>query len=535
MGEIADSEIIPDTASQNQEESEPTDDVDLRRHGWRYARTLAIGFIILQLSGLRIPGIFADDPFTLKVLNNAIDLSLVYFTFVIPIAIVVYILAWVFLQLIRRRAINTDFQLSIDFIISSSLVVTLIVNLGTFLSWTSAFLASPTYDIPLLSLVENSIIILSMFFLALGIFYRFLSRLYLKMLSKPKLSTAYLRGSGRMVDRAIGPILGLVTAISMHSLAQLWILAIPLFVQLFTQYEKIQADMELALLDQDMFPKGDVREPIPYIVSLVPRQKFVYEQFRFSMKPLSRWIVLSIGIVTTLYITTTIDTTSVLAFLFGIEDRFYTSGVNPFNYWNLALGVAIFSTALHILTYLFYRLRSFERPEGHVLSPRHKLEWIVDLGVTAVAATLLVFYLLPQIGLEPWNTMRLELFWNLHYAFTPGYTIWSSTVVATVFQVSIALLLTGLIMRIVGNAMGFLGKDEMNTLKWHLRSGKILLIGISFAIGINLLLTGGMFFGVVSSGIVVAGLTLLLSTMMFSKTRMQEIDWFDVGGERSEE
>jgi len=530
MGEIVDSEIIPVTTNQDHEDSKSTDEVDLRRHWWRYARTITIGFLVLQLSGLQIPGIFAEDPFVIKALNNAIGLSIVYFTIVIPIAIVVYILGRVMFQILKGRSINQNRRLFIDFIISSSLVVTLIVNLGTFLSWTSAFLASPTYDIPFLSLIENSIIILSMFFLALGIFYRFLSRLYHEMFSKPKLSTAYLRESGRMVDRAIGPILGLVTAISMHTFTQLWILAIPLFIQLFTQYEKLQADMELSFLERDMFPTGDVREGIPSIVALVPRQKFVYEQFRFSMKPLSRWIVLSIGIVTFLYLTTTTDAISVLAFLFGSEDNYLTTGVNPFNYWNIALGVAILTTGLHILTYLIYRLRSYERPEGHVLSPRHKLEWMLDLGVSASVIVLLVFYLLPQIGPETWNTMRLELFWNLHHAFTPGFTIWSSTVVATVYQVCIALLLAGLIMRIVGNVMGFLGRDEMTALKWQVRSGKILLVGISLAIGINLLLTGGLFFGVVSGGIVVTGLTLLLSTMMFAHTRMQEIDWFDDGG-----
>ncbi len=531
MGETTDSEIIPETVSQGQEVPKPKGEVDLRRHGWRYARAMTIGFVMLQLSGLQIPGYYSEDPL-LTALNNAIDLSLVYFTIVVPIGIVTYILGRVVLLLSQRRALSTDRTILIDFIISSALVVTLIVNLGIFLSWASAFLASPIYDIPILSLIENSIIILSMFFLALGVFYRFLSRSYLKIFSKPKLSLAYLRDSGRMVDRAIGPILGLVTAVVMNTFAQLWILAVPLAIQLFTQYEKLQSEAELENSNRNMFPLGEIREPIPNIVALVPRQKFVYEQFRFSLKSLSRWIILSVGVVTALYFISTSDAGNILTFFSG-ENQYDPSGVNPFKYWNAALGVAIFSTGLFIVIYLVYKLRSCERPEGHVLSPRLRAEWMIDLGVSAVVVALQAFYLLPQIGLETWNSMRLDLFWNLHHQFTLGYTLWSSTIVATVFQVCIALILVGLILRIVGNTRGFLGKEEMTALKWQLLSGKILLVGISLAIGINLLLTGGMFFGIVSGRILVAGLTLLLSTMMFSHARMQEIEWFDVGGDRS--
>ena len=533
MGETIEPEINSFTEILDQEVSESKIVVDLRRHGWRYARAFVIGFIVLQIAGLRTPGFYSDDPFILLTITRALDLALVYFTIVVPIGIVVYVLGRVFLLALQRRHLNMDLRLLLDFIITSALVITLLVNLGIFLSWTSAFLASPTYDIPILSLTENSIIVLSMFFLTLGVFYRFLSRSYLRIFSKPKLSLAYLRESGRMVDRAIGPILGLVTAAAMNTFTQLWILAIPFAIQLFTQYEKMQSEAELEDSDRNMFPEGEIREPIPHIVTLTPRQKFVYEQFRFSMKTLSRWIVLSVGIVTALYFISTSDAVFVLRLILGYPDYFYISMVNPFDYWSASLGVAIVSTGLFIVVYLFYKLRRIERPEGHVLSPRHRLEWLLDLGISAVAIALLVIYLLPQIGLDTWNSMRLELFWNRHYTYTLGYTPWSALVVATTLQVYISLILVGLILRIAGNTMGFLGKNEMTALKWQSRSGKVLLVGASLAIGNQILLTGDLYFGIISAGVALLGLTLLLVTMMFSHSRMQEIKWFDVGGEGS--
>ena len=530
MGEIADSETTPDTNSQDQEISELKVEVDLRRHGWRYARAIVIGFLILQLAGLRVPGENMFDTYAVYLFNKAAELTIVYLAIVLPIGIIVYILGRVVLLISKRRGLNKEIQLLLDFVISSALVVTLIVNLGIFLSWTSAFLASPIFDIPILSLIENSIVILSMFFLALGVYYRFLSRLYLRVFAKPKLSSAYLRESGRMVDRAIGHIVGLVTAVSMSTFTHLWFLAIPLLIQLFTQYEKIQVETGL---ERNMFPLGEIREPIPSIAAMVPRQKFVYQQFRFSLKPLSRWIILSVGLVTGLYFISTTEASSILTFVLGSEDYYYTSVVNPFIYWSVAMGIAILSLGTFIVIYLVYSLRKFERPEGHILSPRHRFEWLADLGVSAVAFALLMFYLLPQIGIGTWNSMRLNLFWNPHHPITPGFALWTPTLIASLFQVCSVLILVGVILRMVINAMGFLGKEEITVLRWQLQSGKILLVGVSLAIGINVLLTGGMYFGVVSGGIVMAGLALLLATMMFSKARLQEIAWFDVGGERS--
>ena len=235
---------------------------------------------------------------------------------------------------------------------------------------------------------------------------------------------------------------------------------------------------------------------------------------------------------TGIYFISTADAANVLGRLLGNSDYFYTSGINPFDYWSSALGLAITSTGLFIFTYLVYKLRRIERPEGHVLSPRHRLEWLVDLAASIVTIALLVIYLLSQIGIETWNSMRLELFWNRYHEFTPGYLPWSALVVATTLQVYIALILVGLILRIVGNTMGVLEKNEMTALKWQLRSGKILIVGASLAFGIQILLTGGLYFGLVTAGIVLTGLSLLLATMMFSHTRLQEIEWFDDGGRR---
>jgi hypothetical protein len=533
LSDTSEQAIVPEIISQNQEPSEPKIEVSLRRHGLRYVRAFAIGFIVLQIAGLCIPGDYSDEPFIMFALNNALDLSLVYLTIVVPIGIIVYLLGRVILLLSQRRSLPADNRLLFDFVISSSLVITVIANLGIFLTWTNAFLPSPIYDIPILSVLEGGIVVASMFFLALGVFYRFLSRLYLTLLDKHGLGFAYLRESGRMVDRAIGPMLGFMTAAVPGTLAYLWPLSIPLAVLLLTQSEKIQSEAELAPLAIEMFPSGMIREPVPKMSASQPQEKLIYEQFRFSMKKLTRWMILSIGIVMMIYFVTTSDALAILAYVLGIPSGFYVSIVNPFYYWSSALGAAICSAGLFILLCLFNNLRRIERPEGHVLSPRHRFEWLIDFGISVIAIALLMIYSLPQIGIETWTSMSTELFWNYFYDYTPGYMPWASLVVATAFQVSILLILVGLALRVAGNAVGFLGKEETTALKWQLRSGKVLIVGVSLAIGNQIVLTGGFYFGIISEGLVMIGLTLLLVTMIFSYARMQEIRWLDAGGEGS--
>ena len=97
MGEIADSETTPDTNSQDQEISELKVEVDLRRHGWRSARAIVIGFLILQLAGLRVPGENMFDTYAVYLFNKAAELTIVYLAIVLPIGIIVYILGRVVL------------------------------------------------------------------------------------------------------------------------------------------------------------------------------------------------------------------------------------------------------------------------------------------------------------------------------------------------------------------------------------------------------------------------------------------------------
>ena len=297
--------------------------------------------------------------------------------------------------------------------------------------------------------------------------------------------------------------------------------------------EKLQAEEELSLYHTDVFPQGKIREPIPIILELESNDRIVYEQFRFSMKKLSRWMMLSVVIVMLLYFIVTMDAIIILELTFFPPSGSYQvagSLLDPFPYWSAALGAAIISTGLFILQFLISKSKGNDSPKGHALGPKHRFEWLIDFGVGIVAIVLSMIYLLPQVGLDTWNSMAMELFWNRHNTVTPGYAPWAALVAASTFQVSIALVIAGLVLRVSSNAFGFLGRNEATALKWQIRSGLVLIVGVSLAIGTQILLTGGYYFGILSGVFVMAGLSLLLASMTFSNARLQELNWFESGG-----
>ncbi len=536
MGEehIINDSIPNDVSSQVSEIPEPKSDVKFKQHGISYIRSFVIGYIILQIAILHAPELYylPYTPISLQlILNDIIDQTMIYLLYIVPLGIIVYLVCRILLLILNKGQISSAKVLILDFVLTSSLIITLVLNLGFLLGWTGAFLASPIFDIQIISLIQNVIVIGTMFFLVLGLFYRFLSRLNQSLYNNKLLGLVYLRDSGRMVGRAIGPLLGFSVAILTPTISQLWILVIPMIVLFVTQYERLQSDSDLSKLSPNMFPTGKIREKMPVITQSQPQEKIIYEQFRFSIKKLSRWLIGSIVLVMILYFTNTTDILVIL-FLFVVPPSgIYYSNVNPYIYWTIALEVSIFAIMLFIFTYHFYRFRNKSETQGKTLSPRHRLEWLADFGISIIAFVLFILYMIPQIGFAVWSDMSQNLFYNTFYQFTPGYTPWAGLVLATIFQITIVVILIGIILRLIGDALGFLERNELSALRWQLNSGKILITGMSLAIGYQILLSGGLYFGLVPPTLIISCLILIIVTMLFSFARIHDIRLSKVGGE----
>ena len=199
MSEVADDSFVTEPVSQETIPPISSAEVSLRAHAMKYVRAFMIGFFVMQFMAIELPSIYEGGLDFQLIQDNAVSLSLDYLMFVVPIGLAVYIIGRVILLLARQRGFSGNRSLFIDFVLSAALMVTLFVNLGVYLDWTSAFMASPIFDIPIYSLFESAIVIASMFFLALGLVYRFMSRLNQSFTTNRAFGLVYLRESGRMV------------------------------------------------------------------------------------------------------------------------------------------------------------------------------------------------------------------------------------------------------------------------------------------------------------------------------------------------
>ncbi|MFX0107605.1 MAG: hypothetical protein ACFE7R_04920 [Candidatus Hodarchaeota archaeon] len=577
-----------------------------------YARVLVIGFGLMLLLAFAFP---LGPLYTINILPRFFtlaELAITYLTVIVPVGLAVVLIASIVYFVGNRIGITYTRNLqTIDFVLSSALVVTLFSNLSILMNWSRIFMPMLSTDPIYMALLVGIVVLASIFSLTLAIIYRFLSRAYALVERSAMLSRVYLIDSTKMVHRSVVVMLGYIAAASSQVSSHLWMLGFPLALLLLTQYEGLKAESETEAelrpnssldwtkIDDSKFSGLTLTERIlraqhpkkrrrlsfgsisfvVFIVSLLflifrfsllstlvflgvaiilslgwglrflrkkdpslldmieselevddKREKSLYDALKKSIRSIAVWLGLSIVIVTGIAVVSTLDILWIL-YTYSWSSSFYYSFVNPFLYWTYALQVCLISIGLFVLILLSYVIYTRHKEKILQTFRTTRIEWLADFAATVVVLILALAIQTPLIGLGIWDEMIRTLFLDYNNSWIRSYFPWAGYVNATVFQLSLVLVLVGLIIRTASSVLGFLAVREKQAHRLHLLSSRTLILGIILALCFQLIVEGSFYFGFINSTHIMLALVLLLVSMQFTKLRLGEIQLRDSGGD----